>query len=389
MILLTATTQTIELVTTSTAGIDVAVSFVDITTTAATPGSQRAAVSSATTTTICAAPGASTTRQIKRITLRNTGTASNTLTVQTDVSGTNYTEIQAALAAGESLHYQDGRGWDVIDVAGRVKQQASESQGVDGRSVAVLKIGTAPEAAGEWYWFGKDSGNPGPWSPGTPGLNGRATDGTTTADAGCLYIPTPASGDNYLAGFEGSASVACQLWLFDVLWVNTGIVVTTTTAQAITPAALPARDANGATNGHGVWAGLLVTAATTNAAIISNTTISYTNQDGTAGRTATLGFPATAVIGTVCWFRLAAGDTGVRSIQSVTLGTSYVSGSVSLILARPLLSFGSLLAHVGGSPAPPLNPGVRLYAGTCALPVALASATTAITAQAVATILVR
>jgi hypothetical protein len=121
------------------------VSFVDITTTAATPGSQRAAVSSATTTTICAAPGASTTRQIKRITLRNTGTASNTLTVQTDVSGTNYTEIQAALAAGEALHYQDGRGWDVLDVAGRVKQQASEAAA--SAAAAASASGASPSQA--------------------------------------------------------------------------------------------------------------------------------------------------------------------------------------------------------------------------------------------------
>jgi hypothetical protein len=40
--------------------------------------------------------------------------------------------------------------------------------------------------------------------------------------------------------------------LIDLLWVNTGLVVTTTTAQAITPVALPARDAAGTTNGDDV-----------------------------------------------------------------------------------------------------------------------------------------
>jgi hypothetical protein len=75
-------------------------------------------------------------------------------------------------------------------------------------------------------------------------LNGRATGGTTTADNGCLKIPNPSSGSNYITGFSVSATTACVPMLLDVLWVNTGLVVTTTTAQAITPVSLPSRDAN-------------------------------------------------------------------------------------------------------------------------------------------------
>ncbi len=67
--------------------------------------------------------------------------------------------------------------------------------------------------------------------------------------------------------------------LLDYLWINTGLVVTTLTAQAITPVSLPARDMFETTNGDGVIAGILVTTATTNAAVIANTTISYTNSD--------------------------------------------------------------------------------------------------------------
>lgn len=119
-------------------------------------------------------------------------------------------------------------------------------------------------------------------------------------------------------------------------------------------------------------------------------TQSVTNSDGTAGRTATIAsFPATAVIGTVVWFQLAAGDRGVRSIQTVTLGTSYAAGAVSLIAARLLSSVAGLIANVGGVAPLDRNTGVRLYNGTCAQLIGLMSATTATTITGSAVIAVR
>ena len=140
--------------------------------------------------------------------------------------------------------------------------------------------------------------------------------------------------------------------LAGVLWVNTGLTVTTTTAQNITTPTLPARDFQGTTSGIGCMIGIVTTTANTNAATISNSTISYTNSTGTAGRTATLlgnagdQFPATPVIGTTVWFQLAAGDTGVKSIESVTLGTSLGGGAISVIIARPILWSGILTANM-------------------------------------------
>ena len=158
------------------------------------------------------------------------------------------------------------------------------------------------------------------WAWGTPGVNGRNTDGTNSADFGCIPIANPSTGGNYLTELQMASSVNHTHLFFDVLWVNTGIVVTTTTAQTINSVAWPARDLNGTTNGAGVQIGILVTTATTNGSAITNCTMSYTNQDGTAGHTATMAsFPATAVVGSVVWFQLHAGDTGVRSIQSITL----------------------------------------------------------------------
>jgi hypothetical protein len=49
-------------------------------------------------------------------------------------------------------------------------------------------------------------------------------------------------------------------------------------------------------------------------------------------------FPATAAAGTFVPFQLAAGDTGVRSVQGLTLGTSLTSGTVHLVQYRVLAS---------------------------------------------------
>lgn len=250
-----------------------------------------------------------------------------------------------------------------------------------GTTVFVYKTGTAPEAAGQFYCWAKDAGQPGAWAPGTPGINGRVTDGTTAADSGCLRIPNPSVGSNYLSQCSLATTVPCHLSIIDLVWHNSGIAVTTTTAQAIVTPTFPARDVNGSSDGEGYGIGILVILATGNAAAVTTITISYTDQNGTAGKTATVAsFPATAVAGTVVFARLAAGDTGVRSIQSITLGTTLVSGSIFLFAYRGIISQSSATANAGGPALTNvLDPGPRLYNGVCLFPVGLMSATTATT----------
>ncbi len=392
MIVLDTTGKKLQFSTTSTASTDFVASWADMTTTTFVPGCVDGNVAAIATTDLVLAPAASTQRQVKSIAITNKGTTAQGVTVVYQGGAARTLIGPVSLAGGETLQYEETSGWMVLDVAGRTKVSARDQQGIDGFPVGFYKIGTAPEAAGVWYSWHKDTGNPGVWAPGAPGLNGRATDGTTVTDNGCLPIKNPAAGNNYLTGFSCTSSVAGSRWLFDVMWVNSGLVVTTTTAQAIAaPVALPARDLDGTTNGRGVWAGILVTTATTNAGAIANTTMSYTNSDGTPGKTATIAsYPATAVIGTVVWFQLAAGDAGVRSVQSVTLGTSYVAGAISIILARPLSPpVGNPVINVGS--AAPVDPstGLRLYNGTCALPIGLMSATTATSISGAISVAVR
>jgi len=370
-ITLSATTHILELTTSSAASTDWNVSWVDATSTTFTPSSGQGTVTSATTTTIVSAPGASTQRGVKFISVYNNGTASQTVTVKKDVSGTEYILYKATIIPGESVQYADGPGWGIFDGQGRKKTVVPEMTSAQGtRTVSYYKVGTAPYAAATWYSYAKDPGLPGAWAPGTPGLSGRATDGMTASDDGCIPLWTP-TGSLYLTGAVNTSTVLQFTTIWDILWVNSGIVVTTTTGQTINSVAFPARDVNGTINGEGCYIGLLHTAASTNGGNITTSTVTYTNSAGTGSRTATLAniagerIPSNPVIGNVVWFQLQAGDKGVQSIQTVTLATSLVTGSVSLIVARPILTFHTPQVNSGMVYENEVgDPGIRLYTGS-------------------------
>ena len=373
---LSNTTHILEITTTVAGSIHYQVGYTDITSSSVgTPTDSFGIITTATTTIIATAPAASTTRKIQYVNVFNNG-ASNTIILKKDISGTEYNILQVTLQQGETLRVVNDK-VEVLDVSGRLKTQNTGLSEITGDSRVIFKVGTAPEAAGQYYCFAKDSGAPGAWSPGTPGINGRNTDGTTAADLGCITVGNPTSGAWYVRDFNISASQAGMFILADVLWVNTGLVVTTTTAQAITQPTLPLRDNLGTSNGHGIGAGILVTTATTNASPVTTITISYTNSTGTAGRTGTISsFPATAVIGTFVPFQLQAGDVGVRSIQSITLGTTLTAGAISLIAFNFLGTSPVTIANVG-SIAFEKQLDLRIQNGHCLLPFWLASNTTA------------
>lgn len=374
---LTNTNEILELETTTTSPIHYKVGYVDITSTSiSNPLVNRGIINTITTTIILTAPASSTTRKVQYINIYNAGTTSNSLKIKEDVGGVENITMSVTLQVGETLRIVNDK-VEVLDVSGRVKQQNQGDSEISGDSRVIFKVGTAPEAAGQYYCFSKDSGAPGAWSVGTSGINGRNTDGTTAADLGCITVGNPSSGAWYIRDFNIAASQAGQFILADVLWVNNGLVVTTTTAQAITQPTLPARDNQGTSNGFGIGAGILVTTATTNASPITTITISYTNSQGVAGKTATISsFPATAVIGTFVPFQLAAGDVGVRSIQSITLGTTLGGGAISLIAFNFLGTSPVTIANVG-TIAFEKKLDLRLYNGHCLLPFWLASNTTA------------
>lgn len=201
--------------------------------------------------------------------------------------------------------------------------------------VPFVKNAFTGEAAGQMHNLGVVAGNPGAWALGTPGMAGVAVSGN--ALGGALRFDNPTVGFAYLAMLAASlgANVAA-LQVYDLLWYQSGIAETTTTGQTINSLAFPARDIIGSVNGDGVEAWLHCTTATTNGSPVTNTTLGYTNEAGNSGRSAGLAYdwPATAVAGTMVPFGLQGSDRGVRSIQTVTLGTSYGGGQIELLALR-------------------------------------------------------
>ena len=133
-----------------------------------------------------------------------------------------------------------------------------------------------------------------------------------------------------------------------VVALPTKVSVAAGRVNEFVPATAAARDNNGTSNGLGVIAAIYVSTATTNAGAVTNTTISYTNQDGVPGKTGTIpSFPATATAGSMVFVNLAAGDSGVRSVESVTLGTSYGGGAIHLVLVRPIVIGPVTTSNIG------------------------------------------
>ena len=157
----------------------------------------------------------------------------------------------------------------------------------------IVKVGIATATGGTgtlrghtlWY----SSGNPGAATANAAGVNGAAVSG---AVGGSLLRSNPVSGNAYIGRWAMNASTVGTLWLIDRLWNNSGLSVTSTAAQAISAATLPARDNAGSTNGAGVMAAIEWSA--TGGAGTPTVTLTYTDQDGNAGNNLIIGGSSTA-----------------------------------------------------------------------------------------------
>lgn len=141
--------------------------------------------------------------------------------------------------------------------------------------------------------------------------------------------------------------------LVDVLGYYPLTTNTITTAQTlINTLSLPRY-----TDGAGVRA--YIVAVGTMGAGTPNITMTYTNQAGVSGRTmpVTVSAVTTAVQGHIVhsdpsagkyfpFLPLAAGDTGIRSVQSIQLSATMTSGSMALVLCKPLTSLPLTTAGV-------------------------------------------
>ena len=216
-----------------------------------------------------------------------------------------------------------------------------------------LTFGTTAHTAGMWYLLSQTGGNPAASSILGTGTNlafQALTDATATA-AGIQHGGDVGGYKQIInaSAFSASATTMPAIFmLVDLLGFYPITTVTTTGAQTLNNTVTLPRY----TDGAGVQA--IVVPSTVMGAATPTITLGYTNSMGTASRATPstpalpLGNTAAAVSSVVYsgtgsgkygpFMPQANGDAGIRSVQSISLSASYVSGVLNLLLVKPLLT---------------------------------------------------
>lgn len=165
----------------------------------------------------------------------------------------------------------------------------------------------------------------------------------TSATTGAMPFVNPTGGAlTYLSKISNTMQTIGTLILYDRLVHTSALSGTVATAQTVNSAALTRQ-----TSGVGVQLFLEWYTATGSTGV--NVTASYTNSDGTAGRTTvSTAIVASPVAGMILPLPLQAGDLGVRSVQSVTLSaTTGTAGNFGITLVKRIAEIPVSLANTG------------------------------------------
>jgi hypothetical protein len=170
-------------------------------------------------------------------------------------------------------------------------------------------------------------------------------------------IPGAASGKLQIIGgrFNTSGLGGATVVPIDLLNVSGGLSGIVTTEQTTN---LPTAALTRHTGGDGVFIGIVIyTAIGTTATTIS---VRYTNQAGTPNRVSTVttfGGTGFREVSRLIQIPLQAGDTGVRSVEGVTLtATTGTAGNFGVCLFKPLMTF-SLDSTTGTMPIDAVSSG--------------------------------
>lgn len=228
---------------------------------------------------------------------------------------------------------------------------AGVEAGLTAPNVLIKGVSNSANSNNQWITSFYATGYPPAATAPTPGVAGAAL----TSYTGQIPFTNPLSGNTYLAALRRPYSISSlspnqrTLMIVDRLWHNSGLDRTANTAQTVNSVAWPARDLNGSTNGEGVY--LAVEISTTMGTGGPTITVSYTNSAGTSGRTGVGILPTRTSAPAGHWFPigLEAGDTGVRSVQSITFSVSWgTAGVLHLVAYRPI-------AMINATSAPEIN----------------------------------
>ena len=204
---------------------------------------------------------------------------------------------------------------------------------------SLVKTTSRVAIAASWFTTFDLAGNPG---AGTlAGTSTAAGVVPTDATAGCPMIDAfGASATGYLMQVDFGSSVACRMKLFDMVFKAGAYAFNANQALAAQPS-YAARMPGGSYGDTMIYIEA-VTAFTGNPTF----TITYTNQAGTAGRTATLAAGLAPTVGRMMIIPLQAGDTGVQKIDNVTCTVATV-GTFNVLVLRPLWSGRCKIANDG------------------------------------------
>jgi len=152
--------------------------------------------------------------------------------------------------------------------------------------------------------------------------------------------PVAATGDIRLGGCSiparpQTSTNSQPVMVIDILCVQGGLATNTISSQTtnLPTATLPTRG-GGAAGGAGVWAGITWTTASSSTDF--DITVTYTNSAGTGSRTGTVETTTTHSDGYFRIVPMQAGDSGVRSVESIQLSAASGTGTLGIMLFKPL-----------------------------------------------------
>lgn len=168
-----------------------------------------------------------------------------------------------------------------------------------------------------------------------------ACDSSTT---GAMIRPLAGSGDQVMVGSYYQSPINDNAaFLIDRLSHQGGLVGNITTSQTTN---LPTAALTRYTSGVGVYAALEVYTAL--GATDSVFTMVYTNQAGTGSRSASVILADTPTLNAFIWMPLQGTDSGVRSVESVSLTPSTgTAGNFGITLFKPLVWIPSIPSRLG------------------------------------------
>jgi len=196
------------------------------------------------------------------------------------------------------------------------------------------KLAPGNSVTNAWYSFWKSVGS------GGTGADPATTPGTayspdqSTAVAGAMFFPDRASDQRHLVYMQVTGINNGCLMLYDRLVGVAGITLNSTGAKTVNSTAVPRYSGTDAFDNE-AW--LEITTATSATAPIVNIS-SYTAADGSTGLAGgSVTFPnAASLAGVMVPLPLADTDAGVRSVETLNVGTAGGAGVATVVILRPI-----------------------------------------------------